>query len=352
MVKETFVAPTPYEAFELAKKKYGTISGLKLLSARQIKDENDEIVSEITIEVPQSLFLMGIGVNEEEELLEEIEQLKDQMGALKSLVGNDGASDNIERVTRLMERKGLRREWLKKHLEPLVGTSVAEDEKLLVAYLLEEIDDALKIAKEGDESSRVRMMVGPTGVGKTTTIAKLAARYKYIIDEDMNVALVNLDTFRAGAFEQLDNFSALLGIKHEQVRTVEEFAKLLDMLSDYNPVLVDTAGISPYDTDRLIRTVEFLKSIKSMNVSVVLVLSATAKYEDMLDIYEHFSFINIESVIVTKLDETHRVGDLLAFLLEKSLPVSYICMGQKVPEDISPASKEELMAMFAGDLDV
>jgi len=131
---------------------------------------------------------------------------------------------------------------------------------------------------------------------------------------------------------------------------VEEFAHLLDELADFDVILVDTAGISPYDTDRLIKTIEFLKSVRDREISTNLVVSATAKYEDIKEIYEHFSFINVESVIVTKFDETKRVGDLIAFLTEKHLPVSYLSTGQKVPDDLLPADRERILGQFAGEL--
>jgi len=195
------------------------------------------------------------------------------------------------------------------------------------------------------------MMVGPTGVGKTTTIAKMAARFSYMLERDYRVALINLDTYRAGAFEQLDNFARLLGLEHRHARSVEEFSDFLEELADYDAVLVDTAGISPFDTGRLVRTVEFLKSVKDREISTNLVISATAKYEDIREIYEHFSFINIESVIVTKFDETKRVGDLIAFLTQKHLPVSYISTGQKVPDDLESATKEKILEQFLGEID-
>jgi len=352
MVEETFEAPTPKEAFALAKAKYGRFSDLQLLRARQTAGRDGRVVAEITVAVPQSAYLASIGIDEEEALLEEVGQLREQLDRMRRAAGiATPDSEAVERVVTLLEEKGLRREWLLQRLEPMLGSGVAEDERLLLSYLLEEIDEGLSIREETLETPKVMMMVGPTGVGKTTTLAKLAARYSYMLDRDYRVALINLDTWRAGAYEQLDNFAKILHLEHRQARDEAEFSRYLDELADYDLVLVDTAGISPYDTERLIRTVEFLKSVRDREISTNLVISATAKYEDIREIYEHFSFINIESVIVTKFDETRRVGDLIAFLTEMRLPVSYLSTGQRVPDDLIPADRERILAQFAGELD-
>jgi flagellar biosynthesis protein FlhF len=352
MVEETFEAPTPKEAFALAKEKYGHFSDLQLLRARQVAGRDGRLVAEITVAVPQSDYLASIGIDEEEALLDEVAQLKARLERMRAAAGIPSPSlEAVERVVSLLESKGLRREWLLQRLEPMLGSTVAEDERLLLSYLLEEIDEGLAIQEEDLSRRRVMMMVGPTGVGKTTTIAKLAARYSYMLDRDYRVALINLDTWRAGAYEQLDNFAKILHLEHRQARDVASFARYLDELSDYDVILVDTAGISPYDTDRLIQTIEFLKSVRDREISTNLVVSATAKYEDIREIYEHFSFINVESVLVTKFDETKRVGDLIAFLTEKRLPVSYLSTGQRVPDDLVPADRERILAQFAGELD-
>jgi flagellar biosynthesis protein FlhF len=351
MVEETFEAPTPKEAYALARAKYPHVDTLELLRARQAVGRDGKLIAEITVAVPEEAYLESLGISEEEELIREIRELQERMRRMKEAAGlSESSAQKVEKVLELLESKGLRREWLLEHLEPVLGTPVAEDEALLLSYLLEEIDEGLEVVPEDLSSPRVMMMVGPTGVGKTTTIAKLAARYSYLLDREYKVALINLDTWRAGAYEQLDNFARILHLEHRRAERIEEFAEHLDALKGYDVVLVDTAGISPHDTDRLIKTIEFLKSVQDRQISTSLVISATAKYEDIREIYEHFDFIRVDNAIVTKFDETRRVGDLIAFLTEKHLPVSYISTGQKVPDDLLPASKERILEAFTGEL--
>ncbi|MGC9351231.1 MAG: flagellar biosynthesis protein FlhF, partial [Sulfurovum sp.] len=122
-------------------------------------------------------------------------------------------------------------------------------------------------------------------------------------------------------------------------------------LESYDVILVDTAGMSPYDTQKLIHTVEYVNSDAEKALEVNLVLPATVKYEDMEDIYTNFSFLNLDSVIITKFDETKHLGTLLNFMLAYDLPMSYFSIGQEVPDDLRIASKEYLLERFIGDID-
>ena len=354
MVEETFEAPTPKEAFALAREKYGRFSDLKLLRARQIAGRDGKLIAEITVAVSESDYLASIGIDEEELLLQEVRELQEKMQQMKEAAGMAASAERypeaVERVLELLQSKGLRRPWLLEKITPVLGSELAGDATLLLSYLLEEIDAGLRIEPEDLSRPRVMMMVGPTGVGKTTTIAKLAARYSYMLDRDYKVALINLDTWRAGAYEQLDNFARILQLEHRQAEDLDSFERHLEELSDYDVILVDTAGISPSDTDRLIQTIEFLKQIDTREITTTLVVSATSKYEDVHEIYEHFNFIKVHNAIVTKFDETRRVGDLIAFLTETHLPVSYLSTGQRVPDDLLPADKERILAQFTGEL--
>ncbi len=356
MINETFVASDPKSAYEQAVEKYGT-SDLSIVSAKQVKYDDGALRCEVIIAVPQALFMQrSFGdepiVGEEEVLLSEVSELKAQLEVMKEGMYEEIQKEDsvISEVKALFMKKGISARWLDEMFHTLIGTEVVEEKSLLVSYLLEEIDEALKVKTEDLSTPKVMMLVGPTGVGKTTTIAKLAARYAYLLDRPYKVALLNLDSYKVGAIEQLEHYADIMQIEHLSVSSVEGFKEKLEVLAEYDVVLIDTAGMSPYDTQKFIRTVEFVNTESERKIEVDLVLSATVKYEDMEDIYKNFSFLNLDSVIISKFDETKHFGTLLNFMLLYKLPMSYFSVGQEVPDDLVPASKEYLLERFIGDV--
>jgi len=358
MINETFVASDPKNAYEQAVDKYGT--DIRIVSARQVKYSDDELRSEVVISVPKELFMersFGTQVpkseseNEEEALLGEIGELKTQLEAMRDgLLEKGRFGDVADDVKKLFMKKGISERWLDTILIPLIGTPVMEDAQLLVSYLLEEIDETLKVKEEALDTSKIMMLVGPTGVGKTTTIAKLAARYAYLLERPYKVALINLDSYKVGAIEQLAHYADIMQIEHYSIASADAFGKKIEELGSHDIILVDTAGMSPYDTQKFVKTIEFVNTKIPKKIEVALVLAATVKYEDMEDIYENFSFLNLDSVIISKFDETKHFGTLMNFMLLYELPMSYFSTGQEVPDDLLAASKEYLLEQFIGDV--
>lgn len=355
-MNETFVAQTPKEAYNEAIAKYG--SGIKLISAKQVKYEDGELRCEVAIAVPEDIYMkksfaneQSVEKSEEEVLLEELGALKKQLSLMKEEMLGHKENSVLEKVKALFIEKGIAKKWLDDVLSTLMGNSILSDAKLLVSYILEEIDESLEVEEESLDEAKIIMLVGPTGVGKTTTIAKLAARYAYMLDKPYKVAFLNLDSYKVGAFDQLGQYADIMQIEHIAIDSVEAFMRGLKRLEDYDIILVDTAGMSPYDTQKFIKTVEFVQSDIPRKVEVNLVLSATVKYEDMDDIYNNFSFLNLNSVIISKFDETKHLGGLLNFMLLYGVPMSYFSIGQEVPDDLLVASKEYLLERFIGDLD-
>ena len=359
MINETFVASDPKSAYEQAVEKYGNV--VTLVSAKQVKYDDGKLRCEVTISIPEDVFMeksllestpvIDLPDEEDEALLAELSELKKQLYFMKSeMLGEDDESV-MQKIKALFMKKGISKVWLDEVFTALTGSNILDDETLLVSYILEEIDESLDVKEETLTEPKVMMLVGPTGVGKTTTIAKLAARYAYLMDKPYKVALLNLDSYKVGAYEQLAHYADIMQIEHLTVDNADAFIDGLELLDEYDVILVDTAGMSPYDTQKLIKTVEFVQTDIPKNIEVNLVLSATVKYEDMDDIYNNFSFLNLNSLIISKFDETKYFGTLLNFMLLYKIPMSYFSIGQEVPDDLLVASKEYLLERFIGDLD-
>ncbi|MED4532498.1 flagellar biosynthesis protein FlhF [Metabacillus fastidiosus] len=182
-------------------------------------------------------------------------------------------------------------------------------------------------------------VVGPTGVGKTTTLAKLAA--ECMLQKEKTVAFITTDTFRIAAIDQLKTYAKILDAPIEVCYTVEDFRAAKANLAAYDYIFIDTAGRNFLNSEY----VNDLKEIVDFNheIETYLILAATAKLPDMLKIFEQFSIININKLIITKLDETSSLGSLLSLMLDTKKGIAYTTHGQNVPDDIKAASKDQLL---------
>jgi flagellar biosynthesis protein FlhF len=189
------------------------------------------------------------------------------------------------------------------------------------------------------------MLLGPTGVGKTTTIAKLAAIQA--LWEHKNVLLLTSDTYRIAAVDQLRTYAKILGVPIEVIFEVENFTSILEDHKDAELILLDTAGRGQRDRKSL-ETLEVIHNVFKPD-AVHLVLAANMKYKDMLDVIEHMSVVPISHVIFTKLDETVSYGAIFNVLKSLDCPVSFFTTGQNVPNDIEVASSARLAGFLLND---
>ena len=193
-------------------------------------------------------------------------------------------------------------------------------------------------------SKKVIMLVGSTGVGKTTSVAKLAARYSYLMDKKYKVGLVVLDTYRIGAVEQLMQYARMMKLGIETVVDPPEFATALESLRHCDYILIDTMGSSPYDRKKIEKIYECLDGNDvRYSIDVVLVMPSSIKYEDLIATYDNFSSLNIDTLMFTKLDETRGFGNIFSLAYETKKPISYFSVGQEVPEDLVCASSDFLV---------
>lgn len=241
--------------------------------------------------------------------------------------------------------------WLVEHVpaeeadpEALWGSALG----LLAGQLHVDDDDIL-------ENGGVVAVVGPTGVGKTTSVAKLAARY-VMRHGSRSVALISTDNFRIGAHEQLLNFARILDVPLHRVHQHEELGRVLEDVRDKQLVLIDTAGMSQRDM-RLMEQFAALQQA-SAQIRTYLVLSANTQLAALDDIVRNFRRADLAGAIVTKVDEATSLGGMITALVRHALPMAFLGTGQRVPEDLQAADAEalvsravDLMQQYAEDSD-
>jgi flagellar biosynthesis protein FlhF len=192
---------------------------------------------------------------------------------------------------------------------------------------------------------RIVALVGPTGVGKTTTVAKLAASFKLV--HNVDIGLVTVDTYRIAAVEQLKTYADIIDIPLVVANSPDEMPGALEALTGADLVLIDTAGRSPRDEVRIRELGEFLAA--AVPDEVHLVLSATAGEKSLRSALERFATVRADRLILTKLDEAEGLGGLLGVISQAGRPVSYLTTGQAVPDDIEPADRARLTRLILGD---
>lgn len=188
--------------------------------------------------------------------------------------------------------------------------------------------------------------VGPTGVGKTTTIAKIASTLK--LTRKTKVALITSDTYRIAAVEQLRTYANILGIPLQVVYSEEDMLKAIDELREYDLVFVDTAGRSHNNKEQREDIQKLLDTVEEANRDVFLVLSATTKYKDLVKISQIYSEITKYSLIFTKLDETDTIGNIFNIHMLTGAPLSYTTYGQNVPDDIGKIDAQNIAKQLLG----
>jgi len=192
--------------------------------------------------------------------------------------------------------------------------------------------------------TRLVALVGPTGVGKTTTIAKLAANYR--LREKKRVGLITVDTYRIAAVDQLRTYADIIDLPMQVVSSPREMQQAITQLNGLDLILMDTAGRSPRDEIKIQELKSLLSEAKADEVH--LVLSTTASAKSLTKTAERFSEVGTTTLTLTKLDETTEFGNILALLRQCQLPVSYLTNGQNVPDDIEPADANRLARQILG----
>lgn len=201
--------------------------------------------------------------------------------------------------------------------------------------------------KPAEKGPKVVLFVGPTGVGKTTTIAKLASMF--YVEKKKKVALLTADTYRIAAAEQLRTYANILEAPFRIIYTAEELNTAIQDFSEYDYIFIDTAGHSHKNTEQKTAVEEFIKTAKEhAEADIFLVLSATTKYKDLIAIADAYKEFENYKLIFTKLDETSAYGNLLNLRLYTGASMSYITCGQNVPDDIEVFNPQKTVKKLLG----
>lgn len=198
----------------------------------------------------------------------------------------------------------------------------------------------------GNSKCKYIFFIGPTGVGKTTTIAKIASKLK--LEKKLNIALLTADTYRIAAVEQLHSYANILQVPLVVAYNEAEISQAHDDLKNYDIVLVDTAGRSHRDKEQKDDIERLIRAIPEDEREVYLVLSVTTKYKDLISITEAYSEITDYRLIFTKLDESACTGNIFNIKLLTGRPLSYATFGQKVPNDISRIDAQTIARQLLG----
>ncbi|WP_368298472.1 flagellar biosynthesis protein FlhF [Cytobacillus firmus] len=286
------------------------------------------------------------------ELIREISSLKQMMS---SLAGGQQVSmvypEPIRKVMHVLNEQEIDKSIQDQVIQVLLEkwylsgakAKVTEVEAWLHEELIKQIEN---IPFSGISFTKKYINVaGPTGVGKTTTLAKMAA--ECVIKHKKKAAFITADTYRIAAIDQLKTYAGILDIPLEVCYTIDDFRQAAEKLKDYDLVLIDTAG-------RNFRNRQYVEDLKNVidfekDMETFLVLSLTAKQKDMEDIYNQFSIIDIDKLIFTKADETSTYGAMYNIIHKYKKGAAYITNGQDVPDDILMAGPEAIVKQLMGN---
>lgn len=326
----------------VAKKKKKNIKNTK--NNAEIEDTPKESVKQEKKSAPED-------DSENDSRENEILQLQEELAQMKAMLSHAMSGElNDEKVVNLqiaLKQNEVNDKVIQDMISRLTGAEIVADKNsakaraALEKYLRKTIRVATGITLFSGRP-KVVALIGATGVGKTTTLAKIAA--KFVLEKGVSAAMITADTYRISAVDQLKTYSDIIGLPLEIVYSPDALKKAIDKHSNKQLILIDTAGRSQYNDYQMKELCEFLAVDK--NIEKHLVMSATTKNRDAEAILEHFSVCKPDRVIFTKTDETSSIGLVPNLLHKKKIALSYLTDGQSVPDDIHPASIEKLAELL------
>jgi len=290
-----------------------------------------------------------------EATLEAIKALQEEVRSLKRMLGEQPAAaprmpHGMSMALLRLKEQDLPEEECQALLERAVppdSLEQAEDPQWVWERVAAQLVAEIPTAPPWDFSKTpvIVPLVGPTGVGKTTTIAKLAANFSMLAKR--SVGLVTVDTYRIAAVEQLRAYANIMGVDLLVAYTPDELRRAVATLEDRDLILIDTAGRSQHHAMHMAELRAFLEVLPSPQVH--LVISATTRRQDMAEIVERFRGTAFQRLIITKLDETRAYGSLYSAPRLAGKPLAYLTTGQSVPDDIEVADAQQVARLILGD---
>ncbi|HKL76281.1 MAG TPA: flagellar biosynthesis protein FlhF [Halanaerobiales bacterium] len=317
------------------KYKKGGFLGLKIFGEKKVEvlaaleDDNSDVSNEKT--------------------LEEIDKLKNMLNNMERERKKEGTyeenlSPEIADIYNNLLEQGVKENIAQELIEDLKD----DNEEINIDQLKNNIKSAIgnPAPINRGQSLKIIAFIGPTGVGKTTTIAKLAA--KFALQEELEVGMVTADTYRIAAVQQLETYSDIMNIPLEVVYSEKELKEVINgKFEDFDLIFLDTAGSSWTDKMQLGRLKNFTD--KDLVTETHLLISLNTKTEDINKILDNFSTLEPDKIILTKVDEASKYGDIINLRNKYNLPYSYITYGQDVPDDIVEADTNKLFEYLLGD---
>ncbi|HUU40563.1 MAG TPA: hypothetical protein VMW42_06470 [Desulfatiglandales bacterium] len=335
----------------IAKVKNALGQDAMIISTRKVNGGCENDLFEITA-VPSGNGISGKDLNPLSEVKSELISIKEMVyimnhygSTIERLVLNpfilnlyaklirNGVNDHYARV--FLERAGALQEH---RIDNKDNINIGEE-------IIREIMHAIKVKDPFYKKTKNQILaafIGTTGVGKTTTVAKLAARL--MLKGRRKVGLISIDSYRIGAMEQLKTYADILGVLYFPVFQRKDLLSAIKRMKDTDVVLIDTAGQSQYDRSKI----EELKKImtEDLGINSHLLLSVSTSESEMNKIAVNFSPLNFQSYIFTKVDEAERCGSVINQMMRLQMPISYITTGQNVPDDIEFADKRNILRLL------
>lgn len=288
-----------------------------------------------------------------QEVLDAVKSMQEQLSSSNSFKTDEHPT--ITKIETLLENNEFSPSYIRRIIEKIrkeFPLDSLDDLESVQKSVVEWIGESISIKEPVYESRpQVIILVGPTGVGKTTTVAKLAARYSFGTSGNevrKNVRIITVDWYRIGAREQIEIYGQTMQVPVSKAESSSDILELLNTYrNDEDYIIIDTTGYSPKDYENIAKMKKVL-DVKNYSVETYLCMSASTKLSDMKEIMQQYEIFGYNSVIITKFDETSHVGNIVCALSDKGKSLTYLTTGQKVPNYFEQASVVRLLSELSG----